>query len=399
MIDNSNEMKGKILIVDDDSLNNLILRNALNDLYEIEVSLSGADALKILNYFDPDIVLLDIMMLTMNGYEVSRKIRQKYPDKNIKIIFLSSKMNLKDRLNGYEAGADDYISKPYDVVELLTKIKIFMNLKLTQDRLVESNNRLETLNNTLETQVRIRTEQLLESEKLSSIGKYTAGIVHNLNNPLAAIIGYSQLLLMSSKIKGNADLESSISYILKSSDLMKEIIASILTKGKPESNLKEEKIDLNEVLKMQIGILNANSFFKYQVKLDLRLGKIPFVKGVYIHFSQSLGNIINNAVDAMYTSPKKVLSISTNLVGGKIVVDIQDTGCGIPKENLTKIYDPFFTTKPLCIDSERPSGTGLGMASSRQMLESYNGEIHIESEIEKGSLFRITLPVTRTLNE
>lgn len=392
MLQNNMESKGKILIVDDDSLNNMILKNALNELYLIEAAMSGTEALNKLELFDPDIILLDIMMLTMNGYEVSRKIRQKFPDKNFKIIFVSSKLDLKDRLEGYEAGADDYITKPYNVVELIAKVGVFIKLKNTQDRLTESNKRLESLNNNLESQVRIRTDQLLESEKLSSIGKYTAGIVHNLNNPLGAILGYGQLLLRSPKIKGDKDLESKINFILQSSNIMKEIIASILTKGKAANELIEKEIDLNEVLQVQMDILNANEFFKYQVKLKLNYGNLPKIKGVYIHFSQSLGNIINNAVDAMYNSPEKILSISTKLFGEKILVEIKDTGCGISNENLNKIYDPFFTTKPLTTDKSRPSGTGLGMASSKQMLEAYKGEIQIESEVGVGSLFRIFLP-------
>ena len=100
----------------------------------------------------------------------------------------------------------------------------------------------------------------------------------------------------------------------------------------------------------------------------------------------------------MFDSPEKSLYISTKYVDKKIVVEIKDTGCGIPKVNLTKIYDPFFTTKPLNTTSDRPSGTGLGMASSKQMLEAYQGEIQIESEPNKGTLFRILLPVSRTMD-
>jgi signal transduction histidine kinase len=97
----------------------------------------------------------------------------------------------------------------------------------------------------------------------------------------------------------------------------------------------------------------------------------------------------------MFDSTEKVLSITTRYEQNKIVIEIRDTGCGIPKEIINKIYEPFFTTKPHSFDTDRPSGTGLGMASSKQMLEAYHGEIQIESEIGKGSLFRVILPVLK----
>jgi len=387
------DLKSKILVVDDDPLNVLILKDVLSSRHELEVAMSGAEALKKLDVFIPDIILLDIMMPHLDGYQVAKLIRKKFPNSHIKIIFISAKTNLRDRLEGYETGADDYITKPYDDGELLAKINLFVKLKQTQDNLVESKKHLEILNNTLEEKVRIRTNQLVEAEKLSSIGKYAAGIVHNLNNPLAAVIGYSQLMMASPKMQQHPEFINWLNKVLQSSDLMKDIIASILTKGKAENSIAEQEIDINEVLHVLIDIIQANHFFKNHVELKQNFGQIPKINGVYIHFSQSLGNIINNAIDSMFESPQKILSITTKQIENKIVVEIKDTGCGIPKENLEKIYDPFFTTKPLTTNSDRPSGTGLGMASSKQMLEAYQCEIQIESEINVGTLFRILFPI------
>jgi two-component system sensor histidine kinase/response regulator len=387
------DLRSKILVVDDDPLNILIVKDVLSSQHELAVAMSGAEALKKLEFFTPDIVLLDIMMPNLDGYEVAKLIRKKFPDSHIKIIFISAKMNLRDRLEGYETGADDYITKPYDDGELLAKIRLFIKLKQTQDNLVESKKHLEILNNTLEEKVRLRTDQLIEAEKLSSIGKYAAGIVHNLNNPLAAVIGYSQLIMNSPKMQQHPEFIKWLGKIIQSSDLMKDIIASILTKGKAENSIAEQEIDMNEVLHVLIDILNANYFFKNQVELKLNFGEIPKIQGVYIHFSQSFGNIINNAVDSMFESPNKILNITTKRIDNKVIVEIKDTGCGIPKANLEKIYDPFFTTKPLNTSSDRPSGTGLGMASSKQMLEAYQCEIQIESEVGVGTLFRILIPI------
>ncbi|PCJ60267.1 MAG: hypothetical protein COA79_08835 [Planctomycetota bacterium] len=384
----------RILVVDDDPLNILIIKDILEKIHILEYANSGEEALEKLKVFPADIILLDVMMDDMDGYEVVRQVRKLYSENYIKVILLSAKVNVNDRLEGYKSGADDYLTKPFEDEELLAKINVFIKLKYTQDQLRKSNDHLDNLNNNLEEQIEIRTNQLLEAEKLSSIGKYAAGIVHNLNNPLAAIMGYSQLLEDAQEIKGNPKLDERLKRIINSGNMMKKIISTILDKSKNDSNIVETEVDLNGVLNTLIELKNADTFFKNKVELSMELTDIPSVMGVYVHFSQSLGNIIDNCVDAMYGREIKKLRIASKCIENNIIIEIEDSGCGIPKENLERIYDPFFSTKTMNNEEyDRPTGTGLGMASCRQMLEAYNGNIGIQSEVDKGTMFTIILPV------
>jgi signal transduction histidine kinase len=372
--------KGKVLIIDDAPSVARFTSEVLKKEYQIRIADSGEEALEILHTYHPDIVLLDIVMPGMSGIEVCKKIRTNPDFAFMKIIMISSKTQIEERIKGYEAGADDYIGKPFKREELLAKVRVFFRLKLAEDQLHEMNEKLNE-------QVRIRTDQLIDSEKMAAIGKLTAGIVHNLNNPLQAILGYSELLEF--KIPDNPHIQK-----LKSSAmLMKEMIATILTTSREENCIRVNNIDLNALLMNQLEIMKANNFFKHQIKTKIDLQPIPLYKGVYSHFSQSFGNLIKNATDAMYYAEKKILSVQTMAGEHDIQITISDTGCGMDQATVQKIFDPFFTTKPLSAPNNEPTGTGIGLASTQEMIESYGGKITVTSQTGIGSSFKVILPL------
>jgi len=375
--------KGKVLIIDDAPSVAKFTSDALKKEYQIQVATSGEEALEILQTYCPDIVLLDIVMPGMSGIDVCKKIRTNPNFTFMKIIMVSSKTQIEERIKGYEAGADDYIGKPFKKMEMLAKVRVFFRLKLAEDQLHEMNEKLNE-------QVRIRTDQLIDSVKMAAIGKSTAGIVHNLNNPLQAILGYSELLEL--KFPDNAHIQK-----LKSSAmLMKEMIATILTTSREENSIKVDNIDLNVLLMNQMEMMKANNFFKHQIRTKVDLQPIPLYKGISAHFSQSLGNLIKNAVDAMYKTDKKTLSVQTRAGEQNIQITISDTGCGMDPETIQKIFDPFFTTKPLSAPNNEPTGTGIGLASTQEMIESYGGKIEVASQPGVGSSFKVTLPLSTT---
>ncbi len=376
-----NAGNNKILVVDDaPSVLNMIKDILIKSGYNVETASSGEDALDILQMFKPDMILLDIMMRGIDGYEVCRRIRADNTTGLIKIIMVSSCSMLKERLMGYEVGADDYIIKPFKDEELIAKVRVFMRLKSAEDQLRE-------LNKTLNEQIRVRTDQLIEAEKMAAIGRYSAGIVHNLNNPLQVIMGNAQLLAMN-----NPD-DRRIMSLRKAAVQMKKIIGTILSTAHRESKAEYMDIDLNEVIKDQIELLMANNFFRHKVKTGLNLNSLPKYYGIYHHFSQSFGNLIKNAVDAMYESENRDLSIASFIKDNVIVIEISDTGHGISKEKMEKIFNPFFTTKPLTANDDRPTGTGLGLASTKEMIESYGGAIRVDSQVGKNTTFTVRLPV------
>lgn len=373
--------KYKILVVDDAPSVAAVIKDILGDEYRVRIAYSGEEALKILDRFIPDLILLDVTMTGIDGYEVCRHVRSGETFGLIKIIMVSGRTMLEERLKGYESGADDYIPKPFKEEELLAKVRVFIRLKSLEDQ-------LQTLNKELNEQVKIRTKQLIDSEKLAAIGRYSAGIVHNLNNPLQVIMGNAELLSMKNPDNKN------IMKLRKAAAHMKKIIGTILSTTHRESTAEHVDFDINEVIKAQMELLRANPFFKHNIKTRMSLEPLPKYRGIYHHFSQSLGNLIKNSVEAMYQSDTMLLTIDTYVQDGAILIRISDTGAGISEKKMEKIFNPFFTTKPLTATDDRPTGTGLGLASAKEMIESYGGEIKVESTPGKGAIFTVRLPMS-----
>lgn len=375
--------RNKILIVDDSKSLAGIMRESLAGFYDVKEAHSGKEALMVLKYFVPDLILLDIIMPGMNGFDLCEKIRADQRYSGMKIIMVSGERTLKNRLTGYDAGADDFLSKPVEIEELRAKVKIFLEIKNLETR-------LSSLNNDLNEQVRIRSQQLLESERLANLGKFTAGIIHNLNNPLQSVMGYAYLI--SQEYPENKMVIS----LMKAAETMKDMIITILNNAVNEDKSSIVDIDFNKLLTEQVDLFKANSFFKHQVAKKLTFKPLPSYSGVYSHFSQSLGNLIKNAIDSMHDSEEPRLEIGTFHDSGMIHINVTDTGHGIDHENIEKIFDPFYTTKPVVSTNGNPTGTGLGLASSKEMIESYGGTITVKSEKGKGSMFKVSLPYLKS---
>lgn len=231
--------------------------------------------------------------------------------------------------------------------------------------------------------------ELMREHKLAAIGQLAQGIVHNLNNPLSVIQLSSELLMKKQRASPEVEM------IAESAQRMKMIIDTLLRKSRQEQAEIKQLINLNELITDELQLLQADHEFKHNVEKDIRLAHdLPPVLGVYSDFSQSIMNIIRNALDAMYRSVRKNLRIETRFDEMNIYVEISDSGCGIPEEHKEKLFDPFFTTKPLKgneVDNE-PTGTGLGLSSCYQLLRSYKATITVKSRLGEGSMFTLIIP-------
>ncbi|WP_022664976.1 sensor histidine kinase [Desulfospira joergensenii] len=372
--------KNKILVVDDAKSVAGHIKGLLIPRYTAKAVYSGEEALEILPSFMPDLVLLDTVMTGIDGYEVCKRIRESGSFGFMKIIMISSRKTLEERLRGYEAGIDDHLGKPFEAEELLAKVKVFLRLKTVEDQLHE-------LNAKLNDQVKLRTAQLLDAEKMAALGRHAAGIVHNLNNPLQAILGVTQVLAV--KHPRSKDILSLETAAIQ----MRDIITTILTASRKQSHEHMVDIDLNQVVCEQVELFKSNQFFKHKIQVDMDLEPLPPFQGIYVHFSQCMGNLLKNGAEAMYASTTRRLSISSRQESHGITISISDTGTGISEEDHKKLFDPFFSTKPLVAEGDTPTGTGLGLAYCKEIIESYGGRILVDSKSDKGSRFTIRLPV------
>jgi PAS domain S-box-containing protein len=228
--------------------------------------------------------------------------------------------------------------------------------------------------------------QLVQSERMASVGTVAAGIVHNLKNPLTGIMGFAQLLKLRQPDSDEAD------RIVNSAQQMNEMIENILSKSRQKKT--PEPVDINQLLQRELDFLQADRFFKQEVALDIHLEpSLPKITGVYTDLSQVFGNLLRNAAEAMYDQEEKKMTVSTaTLKGEGVLVEIGDTGYGIPEENLSELFVPFFTTKEGDGETE-PKGTGLGLYMVQQILNSYGAKIDIESTVGKGTTFQVMIPI------
>jgi len=231
--------------------------------------------------------------------------------------------------------------------------------------------------------------KLMHEHKLAAIGQLATGIAHNLNTPISVILGNAELL----QLKEQESPE--LGKIIRQTERMNSIIQSLLTKSSREQTKKPQNFDLNLMIASELEIFKANLDFKHNVNKNLNFDEnIPEFYAVYSEFSQSIMNIIQNAIDSMYKKEKKDLSIRTSFEGDNVFIKIGDTGCGISEKNYSKLFDPFYTTKPANEDriKDEPTGTGLGLSSVRNLLSDYGVEINFESEVNKGTTVILKIP-------
>jgi len=226
-------------------------------------------------------------------------------------------------------------------------------------------------------------QQLLQSEKLASLGTLIAGTTHELNNKLAPILGYTQLLL-------EADLpeaaQTRLARIEEAAEGAKHIVESLLGFSR-DSEVRREPTRVSEAIDRVLALSEA-PLRRTGVNVVRHLADdLPTVFAARPQLEQVLLNLVNNAMHAMEKSDRRQLEISAQSAGSDIEIAVGDTGCGIPAEHVSRIFDPFFTTKPV------NQGTGLGLSLSYGIVRAHGGEIRVESQEGQGTTFRITLPV------
>jgi len=235
--------------------------------------------------------------------------------------------------------------------------------------------------------------KLMTAQKLEQIGLLASGLAHNLRTPLSGIKGYSQLL------KVEYPQLQELNFIVDEVGIMESIINNLMLKSRKDHQKSQEVINLNDLLRIELQFLAANMYFKHKVKKEVDLDpSLPSITGIYSHFSQALLNIIQNALDAMYSASVKILTIKTRHDDTSIFIDISDTGGGIPQDVLSHVFDDFFTTKPSTVDrkGDEPTGTGLGLGSASQNIREYGGRIDIQSSVGEGTTVTVTVPCNQT---
>lgn len=390
-----------ILIVDDNQTNLDVLFDLLRKVgFKVLVATDGESAIEQLEYIEPDIVLLDVMMPGIDGFETCRLLKAKQATKDIPVIFITALSDTVDKVKGFQMGAVDYITKPFQHEEVLARVQTHLTVRKLQKKLQEKNEELAALNRNLENLVEQKTKQLIEREKTAIIGRLTQGMVHNLRNPLQTIMTSLDMIELKVAEIGQEDLFFKYcNFIGGAAGRINHIIENLMIRTRKDGVDNFQLLNVNEIVQNEVQLLSANLYFHHKVQKNYILDRtIPSLPLNYSYISQVFHNLIDNALDAMWKESTQEITIVTRQDESNIYLDIKDTGCGIEPESLSKIFDPFYTSKPAkdeALEVGAPTGTGLGLYTCLELLKPFQGEIQVTSEVGKGSIFTVVLPKVR----
>lgn len=383
--------KKTVLLVDDEVHVLSSIRRVLHkEDYRLLTASGGMEALDIMREHHINVVLTDLGMIGMNGIDLLVEIKRLYPE-TIRLV-ISGSSDSETILNAINSGnIYRYITKPWNDMELKILIQQALDIQHLNDEKKQLLQTLKDQNQQLEKRVAEQARQLMDSMGMAIIGKYTAQIVHNLNN---ALNGLSGIFFMMTEELSDPDPDSNeLKGLCRDGNLCTEqmhgIISDILDKARNKNQLKTEGIDINTLIREEDRFFNFDQTYRYSIRRKLELQEdLPALTGNPSQIKQILDNLIKNAIDAMENSLTKELTIETGSKDGQIILSVKDTGEGIDTDILHRIFDSEFTTKPI------GKGTGLGLASVKSMVEAYGGTIHVTSEKGSGSTFTLNIPVT-----
>lgn len=393
----------KILIADDDSVSRRLLQSYLEKWgYEVAVARDGAEAWRLFEAGFFPMVITDWMMPELDGPGLLRRIRSSPRPGYIYAILLTAKTQKQDLVEGMDAGADDFLTKPFDRDELRVRLRAGERIILLEQNLRETK------------------VALIEKEKLASLGRLAAGVAHEINNPLAIVINNLAVLrrdlldtmrILDKYHEGSARLaRDEPEFAAQVADLEEEIDLPYLHQSLPQlfdssaeglrrvraivQNLRDfarldeaeiKDVDCNAALRSTLEVL-GHEIDKKAVRVKTDFQELPPLACHAGKINQAFLNILLNAVQA--SERGGLVEVRTRLDGeDAVLVEIEDEGGGILPEHLPHLFEPFFTTKPVGV------GTGLGLPVSYGVVREQGGTIEVESVVGQGSLFRIRLPL------
>jgi len=381
-----NGHKPTLLVADDEPDMLRFLRSQLAGEYQVLEAVNGQQAIEKATQFLPDIILLDMMMPEKDGLQACREIREHTSTQSIPIVLLTARADEETKLAALTAGASDFLAKPFSTTELHVRIRNLVESHDYQRKLSKQNTVLES---TIE-QLKDTETQLVQSEKLASLGRMSAGIIHEINNPLN--FAATGLFTLKNKAKYVApEQQEEYGEILKDVEegitRVKDIVSDLRMFTHPETESRDQ-VEVAEVVDAALRFLSNEWKNRVQLIRSLADNQTIWVnKNKLIHV---LLNLVQNSLDALkskaFETEKPTIWIEGRTEPGKSLLVVRDNGTGIDPEHLDKIFDPFYTTKDV------GDGMGLGLAICYRIVQDSGGRISVRTEKGKFCEFTLEFP-------
>ena len=350
------ERKKKILIVDDaEDTVELLKKRFRSEGYDTAEAYNGEEALQRVPEYIPDLVVLDVMMPKIDGYEVCQRLKADEKTKYIPVLMLTAKGEVEHKVRGLNIGADDYMSKPFDYKELSARIRSLLSIRETHEKKVVE-------------------------EKSGALEQMMEQVAHEIRNPLTSIGGFARKVF--SRLAEDDPNKRYMQMIIEDVGVLESMIKQLI-ELKSLSISRKEPADINEIIRDALSVFEQD-FTNKGVTVETALaGNLPNITVDGKLLKRAFCNLIKNAVEAMESDIRKITI--TTVLSNTLDVQISDTGKGIEKEKIKNIFDPLVTSKVY--------GPGLGLTFATKIIQDHRGTISVDSEPSRGTTFTISFPL------
>lgn len=377
-----------ILIAEDEPEMMRFLKSQLRARYQVDEALDGAEALEIASKRRHHLILLDFMMPQIDGIEATRRLREMPSHRGVPIIILTARADEESKFQALEAGATDFLTKPFSSTELLARCRnlasVYGMQQQVEDRTVQLEKALELIKQT--------ETQMVQQAKMASLGQLSAGLLHEVNNPLnfaTASIHLIKKRLGRSPHPEPELLEKPLGDLHDGIRRVSDIVSSLREFTHPDTT-RFERVNLYKAL------ANAIRFVQIpvaEISLTKDLEGEVFIRGNQNQLVHLFINLLQNSVDSLREkgAGSREIKIRGYVESERACLVFEDNGMGIPQEQLNRIFDAFFTTKKV------GQGVGLGLSICHRIIQQHDGIVNVESEAGMWCRFSINFPIYRQI--
>lgn len=363
----------KILLVDDNPVNlGILFEHLTGQGFAVFIAQNGKMALKFLETELPDLILLDVKMPGVDGFEVCRRIKANDATRAIPVIFMTALAETSDKIAGFQAGGVDYITKPFQQAEVLARIQAHLTISRLQRELEQKNRLLEELNASKDT--------------------FFSIMAHDLRGPFTGLLGISQVILESLDSFSKEEIKDAVSKLHESAERVFKLLENLLSWSRLQRGamtLQPQPIYLNDVVNQTIHLFAATAQRK-QITLNIAgFEETPLVYADLSMLNTVLRNLVANSLK--FTRPGGNVTITAAKCDPEVVLSVSDTGIGIPKDKLATLFRIDQQYQREGTDGE--TGTGLGLLLCKELIEVNHGSIRVNSREGEGTVFSVGLPM------